>query len=603
MDEANLASLPVEILHEICSNLSIEDHKAIRQSCHRLCAFANKLVFSRVHVSLLKADQDAFFNLCQQEQIRNVIEQLVWYDAPALPERTFLAEVLRQRFVESDEKLKGDYPHLPAELSDVHQNSTDFASRLVAAYQASLMPIPLNPEDTKEKRKDDRKKAFSQLYASLATAMEGMPRLRAVVMRPMPYDHPIAKVKGYQLHAGIIQNLSTCREFGIFGPLEAMVLSPKLNVKSLQIAETRRFTIAGILNDSYAKAFENLTNIDLCIGNSKCIIEAKPIQALAACIQRARLLTEIKVCFEDLTIGSVEISIAYKKRAFEELFSKAYWQHLRVFKLTDFFFECQVLRDFIIAHAAKLRHLDLQECYPVPGTWYALIKALAAQPEVNLDYLRLTAADMDALFDSDWLLAVVNNKVALGEKCCPIPFEKCFWDGSWPAVAAQDAIARPKAHSLNIDDGDEANSVDGDNPTFVQAPTWWVLDHLGDEIIFYSCSSSQYVDDYTTEVWKFVRADGSYAYSDPGAERADPLEYFEDWGLEGDAAEPTPFGNSFDDFVAERQTIFFDLRNIEYPEHTRVWLSGYESRELTESDIEAAKEEQEDMFGSGGDDD
>ena len=85
----------------------------------------------------------------------------------------------------------------------------------------------------------------------------------------------------------------------------------------------------------------------------------------------------------------------------------------------------------------------------------------------------------------------------------------------------------------------------------------WELDRMDEEIIFWSEAPTGWADGHSTQVWKYVYRDGSFAFSNPEEEDPTLLEFFADWdSAEGDIIEPTPYGNEFDMFLLERQTFF-----------------------------------------------
>ena len=160
---------------------------------------------------------------------------------------------------------------------------------------------------------------------------------------------------------------------------------------------------------------------------------------------------------------------------------------------------------------------------------------------------------------------------------------------------------RPEAFKHRKSLLDEEEDSDDDNPILHAPKTYWVTDRMDEDIVFWSTSDS-HVGEYETEIWKFVYRDGSYAHSCEDENHPDPLDFFEDSDPEqGDKVEPTPCGEQFDMFAAERQSLFFDPTDIEYPEHARIWLADYDDKPLTQERIDYFKQAWKDEHGDSED--
>ena len=604
--QANLVRVPAEILHNIFSQLSKLDHKALRETCHSLKNIATGYVFFRAHVSLLKADRDAFFSVCERPHLRAVVEQIVWYDIPSLPETD---EILRIYAAHSCIARRRRLPMTsfdPAAIEDSNKGLMEMLRSLAITYGDAQWLDTSDGEavTASEQYHSEQFETLKEFFTRFVKALEQLPKLKTAISRPVASDRVLCASSGYELIAGTFQDFPTQdSDAGVLMLLAAMQTSEDLDIKSFYFADHPNNSLISGFESSHANAFRKLELIDLCIGHTE---NEQSYAGLAACLRAATELRELKLCFENMGSSPESKSRLFKRGMFAAIFLDNKWEHLRSIDFVDLFFSPESLLEFISNHQSTLRHLKLQECDSTSRSWAPFFCGLLKQPELNLDTCLVSrGADMANRFDVRWIKEFLKNKEASGYSTVRIlPSDEFFWDEDlWPEVVAYDIRRRPEAYGHRkspLDDDDEDS--DSDNLILPTPKTYWVTDRMDEDIVFWSTSDPN-VGEYETEIWKFVYRDGRYAHSREGEKRPEPLEFFEDWDPEqGDKLEPTPYGDQFDMFVAQRQKLFFDPTDIEYPEHARIWLLDYDDKPLTQERIDYFKRTWKDKFEDSAED-
>ena len=613
--QANLARLPAEIQHEISAYLSRPDHKALRGVCQSLKALATGYVFYRAHISLLKEDRDAFFNICEHPHLRDVVEQLVWYDLPSIPDDKGLIEAynfepmgrrgdlfLERRgelFLESERDLM-EYIPRAAEVFHQAQWLTSLGiNKMTSAQQYQSV---------------DR--ALEVFGYKLNNAIEKMHRLHTIISQPAPGDRIIRSTEGQEFSFAI----SLFSQFPTSVTEEGMRIIPEVigralipNIKSLYINDYawKSLDLIKLFNYFDADAFKGLEVIDLCLNYA---IGRSLLDGLAVRLQAASKLRVLKLCFENhfMNFLSHNTSRSPLFGTFDSICGNAYWKYLKTVEIVDLVLPRTSLQDFFTRHQHSLRNIKIHECDLDDMRWFLLIEHMASLPELVLDSIQISDRETGGQASSSLILASINSKeqpitnpdlIIFGN-----PEDLLFDQLAWPEVAIHDARKQPTKYGYPEDyfdrDSDDTK-FDDDNPVFQHPKVYWVYDWMGkDIIIFYSTTDSGYANGgNTTQIWKFVYRDGSYAFSNPYAEVPDPLEYFEDWdAAEGDKVEATPYGDAFDIFRQSPKT-FKDPSSIEYPPNTRVWLGDYDDKPLTQEMIKHWEQRWAENFDSGDDGD
>ena len=609
--KAKLALAPAEILHQIFSYLSRADHKSLRQTCHSIKRLATGYVFFRAHISLLKTDHDAFFKISRRRHLAEVVEQVVWYDIPSIPDDASEWDIVGPEVAIDDgssgeglsEENSND-EEACSESEDAGIDFTDLVTQLAEQYRKALWldnAVPSNAGKGSKKRGTDVKTTLEVFFDNFVTALARMPRLKDITVRPMASERTIAVEKNkYPLHMGILHKFSTSGDdAGVVLLLEAMKASSCLNVTTFRYADQPSLSNINVLDESYGVVFRKFETIDLCISKVQSV---EAFDGLARCLDEAKELRHLKLCFENLSNPDQYRNLrAVKGEVFDLLFDSVQWQHLDRIELVDLHYSRKAMRDFIAKHTASLRHISLQLVERNPLEWADFLTDFIKQPDLRLDSILISHHERGDVIDPDWLLKKTRAKSWDSDTGAPfLSREEFFWDGdAWPGVVVHDIKTRPKAYEgLSVPPECEEHDSDGEDiPKNTTPPSiYWILDDLsedGGRIVFYSVTSASDDDAYTTEVWRFCRADGSYAFSDPKDGVPDPLNYFEDWDPEaGDVAEPTPFGKAFDEFVEEQMMTTKNFLNnpkyVTYPDNAMLWRGGYESRPFTKRDKDAA---------------
>ncbi|MCJ1334291.1 hypothetical protein MMC10_010999 [Thelotrema lepadinum] len=571
--QANLAHLPVELHHFVLAYLSKADHQALRQTCRSLENITTGYLFFRVCISLLKEDRNVFFNISKSSHLQQVVEQVVWYDIPT---------------IKNNQTYRSSYPQsLPQSLIEREDNDDEVIEALEQIANLHRRAQWLKDEELgpNSELQDDEDVSLEAFLPKFIAALEQMPCLRTMIVRPVPHEKSILPkiCDDLPVDASYFRQDGTQdSNSGNLVVLNALSSSMKLHVTSLYLADHHSFSNMHHLGNSKPDAFKNLQVIDLCISD---VSRVTSYEALASNLQAATELRKLKLCFENVTRGGND-----KKKVLEMLFLETGWEHLNSLELVDAIamFSTHTIKDFITRHQRTLRHLKFQ-CSLRKGGLNSFLECLASLPNLHLDSVYMSYSRSARRLSSKWLLAYINNTGQLPSLNRPVgDIEEIFRDDAEHEICAEDD-----------DDNDSGSNADSDNLILGYPTPYWVLEYLGNRVIFYSTADSN-LGDYPTETWKFVYRDGSFAYLTHGAKRPDPLEFFEDWDEEqGDRVEPTPYGDEFDMFMWQRREISLDPRD-EYPEHARVWLGEYKDEPLTQENVEQFKREWMEDAGSDG---
>ena len=591
----NLATTPTDVLHLILPQLSKEDHKNLRETCHHLNHIATGYVFHRIHISLLKVDRDAFFNIAGQSHLRQAVEELVWYDIPSLPDDV----TIKRTYTEQGQSLVPNRLSPALDSHAIEESNEDLQSLLpllANIYRSSLWLESYASKDLGSATiHNDREILLRDFTPKFVAAMEDMPRLQAFISHPAPYDKPISEDEEYPLNVGIFRQFNTATEHaGISVLLTALQASKKLDIRSLYIAKYHRSraTILAI-EPSYATTFENLRDIDISTGQTE---DLKGFQALAACLHAAKSLERLKLCFEtESTVKAQDYSLYAPISRL--IFMAASWPHLESVYLIDMPFKKPILLDFIENHLASLSYLRIQKCPLLDGDWVDMLQVLAGLPGLQLQsfYCCTNKRGCPREFGCDF------KKISTEQQTGFVDIEAMHvypedWD-EWPKNVFNNKISETVQDINGTGDADDQFRSDEDTSSPQGEPTYWVLDHKDGQVIFWSKTPQDWLCGYPTQMWKYVYRDGSFAFSKDSERHPTALEFFEDWDqAKGDIIEPTPYGKEFEKFSRNPQSIPFDFDRFQYPEHARVWLSGYNSEPLSQGRMEAYKRSWKDAF-------
>ena len=609
--QANLARLPAELHHLIFAHLARIDHKALRQTCHSLKNITTGYVFFRAHISLLREDRDAFLNISKSPHLREVVEQVVWYDIPPTPRIAHLEGTYNSKTPLWPRLRYQPRFQRPAVYDHSNKDVMQVLPYLVNLYYRARWWNEYTTRyiSRREEKSERQSSPIGRFLRRFIIALEQMPGLRTMISRPVPYDKVMCSGQSSDIpfligcfkrfpeylesytQAPTSSGITTSTELdsSILVILEAISRSSKLTIESLYFADRRTYSRLLAINEPHAQAFRQLKLIDLCV----CGLEH--VSYLTACLHAAVNLQTLKLCYENASTNSNDNPEFWKHSIFTEIFSEWRWEHLHSIEFVDSAFELPSLENFITNHQSSLRHIRLQDCSLGNACFSLLVAHMTSLPNLILDTIYISLQSSDAIFKPDWLRSIVNAKKL------PVPPDSVlqssdvrFWDEeAWPEIVVHDIRQRPEtfAEYEIYTDGDDGSDVDDDNPIVQHHPTYWVLDHVGPNIIFYSKPTNDDGNGYSTQVWKFIYRDGSVAWTDRYDEVQDPLEFFEDWDSEkGDRVEPTPYGPKFDAFRKEHQLYSWKIEDIDYPSHARVFVAGYQDEPLTKEKLKELRE-------------
>lgn len=378
----------------------------------------------------------------------------------------------------------------------------------------------------------------------------------------------------------------------------------KTNIKSLYLADYHLNCDIDTFFHKDSETFKNSEVIDLCV---KTINKAHDFQKFAACLQKVRKLRHLKLCFGHFWTRNRWDMV--RSKYFDNLLSKASWKYLISIVLLDVSFKYETIQDFITTHASPLRNVALWECSLVPPSWHLLVAHLASLSYLQLDSISISMQGGHRI-NSEYLLMHINRKVQPLEKAIvdeELADHSCWHSHLRAQFATHDGLAR-----LWLYEGDSEaiyeTSSDPDNadeyPVVNLPKTYWVVNFLCGKAIFYS-TSCKHRSSYSTKIWRYVRSDGACVYS----KLADPLGLFEDWDpANGDTIELTPYGKKLYNMYYNARELLsrgkidmpvFDIDAGSYPEHTRVWLRGCNSKPVTQMDIQRMEMAAMKRYGMG----
>jgi len=603
------AGLPSELLTPILrdGSLTADDQKVLRTVCRRFEELISPSLFSRVYISKLKRDRDAFIGIAASPRLAHVPRELVWYELAE--DEFFLAQSLtafrsmlpsidrswagQEDMISKLRSIVSEAIWLPRCLVDGNQPGSA-AGMDTALLERYLIVV----ED------------FLALFFS---AVDAMTNLQTFVSKPMPPDRVLSTTAPYQVPVdflrGVYDPVTSPKNEGLFRFLLPAMARPEGRITALFWADELGAPSFGRLEDSHADAFKRLTRIDMCINHPMTCpdtMRGPPlptpddyVSRLAACLQAATELRHLTLCFESGWCQEKDFRITGEVLARLVFYPRHTWPCLASLSITDARFHDTELLVFLELHAATLRRLSLMECGRLR---LSTLKNMAEIPELKLrSFLVRSEEDKAEVISEEALLDFINNKT----KTCPLQHETHFstgrliWDPHDSARPAFFDIAEDyfegncKARSFyspedvdaiekwaaEVDEHTDAedevlisDDEDGLPPSeswyghqaakYTQAeirvadmrnenrkntsPKWkWAAQVWnGDFQIYYWQSQDE--DAHPTEIWRFVRKGPDGDTWDAFGD--DPLEYWVDWDSEaGDdmVAEPTPFCRDF----------------------------------------------------------
>ncbi|KAK5999234.1 hypothetical protein PT974_01626 [Cladobotryum mycophilum] len=580
--KTGLAYLPGELLLRILENdaISHDDRKALRLVCRRLSSIATLLLFSRICISKLHADREAFLNVALRPHLARAVRTVVWYEL-AEDERSFIQVHRASRNLE----------YRPRNFMDRggdESHSESFLDKLVAqACQMFWLPSEdlqeyIDEEQErprKEERAAARKEAIETFLPWFFVALDGMPGLTTLVSQPM---HPLRELPtqfschSYPMTAQLFQAGATLKKnqmneglCSFFIPYmvhrgDSYRLSP---ITNLHVADEGQFSFITRIEHGFERGFSALSRLDLCLSH---IEDLDDLEELVMCLAYTENLTELR-----------------KLRSL----------HLEDIRVTN-----SVLAKFIESIASSLKFLRLGSC----RTSLKTMDDLADIKGLNLESLMITSdtgshsyVQEDLLLrylkgDKEWLDEMEPNLEPNSVIFTHLTvYDMCAWRTAafFDVQAKYDCYTEIETQELRDEveseysyceevpddytsqdesedkcqeedegesthDTDSSSSVTGEVSTkkhVRDSPRWnYSMDSTpGGQIYYWKITAEDKPQrSFPTTTWRFTHRNGETALGE------DPLEWWASWeGSEaGDICEATPFGDHFEDFLSNHDS-------------------------------------------------
>ena len=544
---SRMEGLPTEILVEIFEYLSMLDCKNLRLCSKRVGDHAICFVFRSVHLSITKTHLNNFLAISKDKGLSKIPRQLVWYECDS---RIFLSEE------ESIERRVRD-PFDNCFFTNTFERP--LFQNLARRTTTECLWRPLDGiRSATENSPEAFQEALAEFFKRFVNpAMLAMPNVRSFVYRPWPF-HLALPGQGYPFSGGIVGRLEDAFSHELSPPMGLFVMSNFLcsrdnPITSLHWEDRVRFSgFCGVaFAQAVAEAFKNFTTIDLCLTAFE---KESTKELLADCLLRARRLEKMTLCFEKQNEG-VPFPLKYltdcqKARgnsypphsfledengqwiASKDLATTRFWSNLSSLKLVDMqFFDYEILGLFT-RHAGTLRDIALEECLLLhrrpqtiryeEGDWRDLIEAMATAKRFNLRSIRIlqrTGDSVASFIPEDDILQYINKNGAC-------PFSDSPSNGllnTHQVMLDSDFILPPDSLPLYDHPAKDAGSrAEAWEPV---CSLYWTLRRVMNHVVWWHSKDPE-SGGYETELWRFERSDGSFAYGE------DPYDYFSDWGSE-----------------------------------------------------------------------
>jgi len=572
-----ITSLPFELLSAIVwdEQLTEEDLQALRLSCRTLAPAAASRLFSRIYVSKLVADRDAFLAICNTPHLAQHVREVEWLE---------ISHTL------------GDFEHVATDVRI--EECVDICRYFETASQSLfwLFNGPTCPRDDEvDVRAIDaaRRVAIAIFRPVFESALDKLANLHTFVSRPMTSNRVLSDLE-YPIEASQFQFL---KEPPVFKDLSQsqtndglfLFLLPAMNRPTSTVTRLRwldEFPGCGYWRQYPDWAFKNLKSLDMSIGRWM----NDPLEPFDS--GAGTLLDGLMKAF----VSSIP-TLRHFKLALDFPWSFGAWRDihpgciilrwlingfaLESLSLCSMGLETTLLLRLIEGNVASLRRLTLED---VP-VFSLLIKNMAQIPGLQLASIQIQIHEEllysegtwyhDEFESDDGLLSAHEDSSSVGS-CLP----KNEWSyvrvtvtetallrylrGQPPICdmdhKLHDALLREET-IITTESGSEADvAADSASDTSSEnsrhylrrtAPKWvWgryfhkpEFSKEGRVFIYQLPGTSD--GGYATVTWRFTSRYGEVTYGD------DPLEWFEEWDPEaGDTEEPLPYCTALRDYVA-----------------------------------------------------
>ncbi|KAF4997014.1 hypothetical protein FGRMN_4154 [Fusarium graminum] len=277
-----LVSLPREILCEITSlDLSGQDLKSLRLTCHELGTVATPVLFYSIRISSLHRDRSNFFNIAKN--FPHLVRVIVWEELNG-----YLSQL-------DDPPLN----QLDADLAFFR----DYISETRALFADTSLDIQCG--------------CRVGFVNNFRDAVYRMPNLHTFASQPMsPRRELTLPGLGYTVTVEMINHLiknekrTALNNLGFLGYIiptlialaklrsESQIMHPLPTITRLYYADEGFTPFTGLtqLEESDAIAFSTLCHLDLCMASVRC--KGADLKGFKACLGQARNLTSLKLCQE-----------------------------------------------------------------------------------------------------------------------------------------------------------------------------------------------------------------------------------------------------------------------------------------------------------------
>lgn len=180
------------ILHGILSLISSLQRRS-QVSSRNLSLNQLQYTYFSAHITRLRKDHDAFFGIISEPQLRQYVEQLVRYDVPSLSEKDEEVNLYyRDGFENGRDRWSYSDGSSTADCDQSYDPLMDMLPQLTAKYRAASWIADTRLDEKGPSLDVAFVEPTNGILEEFVTALEAMPLLRTVVVRPLPYDRFIS---------------------------------------------------------------------------------------------------------------------------------------------------------------------------------------------------------------------------------------------------------------------------------------------------------------------------------------------------------------------------------------------------------------------------
>lgn len=533
-----LLDLPVEIQLRIFEDdgLTLDDHKSLRLTARTLYPTFTAAIFRQIPISKTNRDWHSFHELVSRPHLAKYVHEVIWYELVE-DHRILCHSQGQEEGCWCQEKASEEFFLTSHELAPLAKDI-----------------FWLTPEICEARDGEE----LARLRKEFLSLLDLLPNLESFISMPMPPRYVLSDGP-YTFTAQLFY-----RCLGLTGPgfsrhsissgffhfLVPAIIEEKSKIRRLHYIDHPSRPSMYNFTDPESPVFDNLTDLNLCLN----IVNS--CGDFSSCLQRARKLKRLRLCFDRTSARSVF-------NAMVTLFGmkpKQYWPEITTLELVRVGISpvgdlaaagAHTLLGLLKEHAETLRSLTLHEC----DIKRDVVERMADIPALNLLSLRVITSDEGRTewVDEQELLAFVNGE---GSGQCVEHLQdgalfNTFSTTVNPAVQreqqalasdAWDSVVPPAADDEDTYTASEATlygeSVYAREKKEAGAPKW-KFSGVDDDLYFWESDAE---DARETFMWRFSHRSGEVAIGD------EPLEFFSDWesdGEEGDMAEAVPTQSLF----------------------------------------------------------